>query len=538
MPGESLFDLELLGFRNDLAQARALALLRTRPELSAVGTIAVDTPFPHRLAVRLPHAQGLALLGTLRDCGAHARLIPSAEAPGAKAVEVSVPLAPSPPPPPPPARRSRWLIGVASLGLVGVVLSRWVPPPPALPPRPPSALEGEVADSAPSGLQQLNDEAVALNATGEFAAAAERLRGALREAPDQPALQRNLQTVLRNWAVAEINAGRLDDAVRLLEEALALGQNGAVLGVLGIARVRQGDWRGGRQALEQAGALGVSDRTTLTALAEAHRQLGDRAAAVEALHGARDAGAGGADFDNLLARLERELDAEWEFDETRSAHFTISFAGGERDQQVAAELVSRGLEEAYFHVGNKLDVYPDERVPAVLYPSEDFHDVTQTPSWTAGVYDGRIKLPVGGLIAQDHAILQRTLRHEYGHVLVHQLCRTRCPVWLNEGVAIWGEEDHEGERAAWARQAIAGHELFRLDQLAGPFTRLPTERVPVAYAQSYLAVRALVDQHGARRLRELLASLGSGAPLPQAFRATLYEDLAAFEAVLVRDLTS
>jgi hypothetical protein len=145
---------------------------------------------------------------------------------------------------------------------------------------------------------------------------------------------------------------------------------------------------------------------------------------------------------------------------------------------------------------------------------------------------------VGGLIAQDQAVLQRTLRHEYGHVLVHQLCRTRCPVWLNEGVAIWGEEDRDGDRADWALNTIAGQELFHLDQLAGPFTRLPPERVPVAYAQSYLAVRALVARHGARRLRELLSSLGGGAPLPEAFRTALNEDPDAFEAALVRELTS
>jgi len=173
----------------------------------------------------------------------------------------------------------------------------------------------------------------------------------------------------------------------------------------------------------------------------------------------------------------------------------------------------------------------------VLYASEDFHDVTQTPGWTAGVYDGRIKLPVGGLAETDRDVLERTLRHEYGHVLVHQLARGRCPVWLNEGVAIWSEEDRDGDRADWALHGIAGKRLFRLADLAGPFTRLPADRVPVAYAQSYLAVRALVDRHGAQRLRALLEQIGNGASFERAYRDTLYGDPAAFEDDLLRQLT-
>jgi hypothetical protein len=239
----------------------------------------------------------------------------------------------------------------------------------------------------------------------------------------------------------------------------------------------------------------------------------------------------------MLTRLERELDAEWDFDELRSAHFSIGFAPGESESRAAAELVERGLEAAYFHVGHKLDLYPGTRIPAVLYPSEAFHDITQTPSWSSGVFDGRIKLPVGNLVAGDHAALERTLRHEYGHVLVHELTRGRAPVWLNEGVAIWAEETRDGDREDWALRTIAGQELFPLATLAGPFLGLPGARVPVAYAQSYLALRALLDRHGARRVRTLLEALGSGQPFDAAFQDAFSDDAARFEQALMAQLT-
>jgi hypothetical protein len=134
-------------------------------------------------------------------------------------------------------------------------------------------------------------------------------------------------------------------------------------------------------------------------------------------------------------------------------------------------------------------------------------------------------------------VLGRTLRHEYGHVLVHQLTHGRCPVWLNEGVAIWFEEQRTGERTDWALQSIAGQRLFRLADLIGPFTRLPADRVPIAYAQSYLAVNALVDRHGPQRLRALLEDIGSGVSFESAYRETFYGDPAAFEEELLRQLT-
>ena len=129
-------------------------------------------------------------------------------------------------------------------------------------------------------------------------------------------------------------------------------------------------------------------------------------------------------------------------------------------------------------------------------------------------------------------MLERTLRHEYGHVLVNQLSRGRAPVWLNEGVAIWCEEERDGDREDWAYRTLAGQVLFPLRELEGSFTRLPPERVHVAYAQSYLAVRALVDRSGGRSMRELLAALGEGKSLDEAFRDVYSRNLAGFESAV------
>jgi hypothetical protein len=173
----------------------------------------------------------------------------------------------------------------------------------------------------------------------------------------------------------------------------------------------------------------------------------------------------------------------------------------------------------------------------VLYSGEEFHDITQAPGWTGGIFDGRIKLPVRGL-RENSPLLVRTLRHEFAHVLVTLLTRNHVPVWLSEGVAIWAEEDEDGERSRWALQTVAGEHLLNLGDLEEPFMRLPEDDVSLAYAQSYLAVRSILDDHGSESLRRLLKALGEGTPVDAAFESVLAVHFGRFEADLVRALTS
>lgn len=534
MAGAQLFDLILLGYRNDLARERTLDYLREQPA-AAFGPAQVEraSPLPHRLYHAVDYEHGFRLLVPLRQRGAQVRLVAVA------ADEVRVGAAA----PDGGARQSAgsaWTFVLFALIAGAAVWSLRLAPHAILPAKPPLlSLTGPAfAPDAPLanlGPNRLNDEALQLNDHGDYAAATDRLRRALAEEPENEVLRSNLRAVLRNWAVAEVNAGRYASAIDRAEEALELAEDAGVIGILGVAQARLGEWEKAREVLERALTLGAEDPASLFALGTAYRQLGRLEPAVEMLQRARDAGARGTDFEETLTKLQRELDAEWGFAELTSPHFQIGFEEGENHG--AARLVLAGLEEAYFHVGLKLGFYPTSRTPVVLYPEEEFHDVTQVPSWTGGVFDGRIKLPVRGLV-QDSPLLDRTLRHEFAHVVVSQLSRNRAPVWLSEGVAIWAEESADGEREEWARETISGRHLLALGELDLPFTRLPTNRVPTAYAQSYLAVRSILAGAGAVHLRELLETLGEGRTLEETFESVLSRRVADFEADLIQDLTS
>ncbi len=532
MAGAPRFDLLLLGYRNDLARERIRAFLRG-PEAPFGKPIEAGhcVDLPHRLYSDIERQVGLRLVRQLGAQGAHVRLVPAA----ADAVE------PTPSSPAAPAgdgsRSIRPLLLLvlllaAAAGYAVFVGLRSPLPPSVHPPDIPVAFEQTEAVLAQ---HHLNNEAVLLNAAGQFAEAAQRLRVAVEREPRQMILQRNLKIVLRNWAIAELDAGRPESAAGLLKEGLGIEEDVALLAPLGVAYARSGEWEAAQEVLEQAVKLGATDWNTLVSLGNVYRHQANLKGAVEMFQRARENGAAGPEFSATLEQLERELDAEWDFAELSSAHFEIAFDHGENYR--AARVVLAGLEDAYFLVGRKLDLYPSGRTPVVLYPSEEFNDITRAPSWTGGIYDGRIKLPVRGLEA-DNPLLDRALRHEYAHVVVVKLSAGHSPVWLNEGVSIWAEEDHDGDRVAWAYDTIARHQLFSLRDLEQPFAQLAANRVPVAYAQSYLAVRAIIDRFGERRLRQLLTRLGEGGDTSAAFEAVFSTRLATFEAELLRQLVS
>jgi tetratricopeptide (TPR) repeat protein len=534
MPDASTFELVLLGYRNDLARERTVAYLRRWPaQLGGPVDIHRESGLPKVLLTDIGHDLGLRLLTELSERGAQARLT------GCDDLESDTGS-----PADSRARTAARLLNAVRVVLLPLVVAcaafvlvrsfdvrrLAVAPGPA-----PSGPVDVGRSNLPLRQHRLNDEAVELNAGGEFPTAAEHLRKAMARSPGEEVLRANLITVLRNWAVAEINAGRPKNAQPLLGEALSIDQHPDVLGLLGIAQEHAGEMHAAAETLERAVQLGTADPMAFVALGNVYRHRGDRRGAVEMFQRAREIGAAGADFELMLQRLERELDAEWDFVELNTAHFSISFAQAEN--QAAARVVSSVLEDAYFAVGRKLDLFPAQSTEVVLYASEDFHAVTQTPDWTGGLYDGRIKLPVRGLETESELLI-RTVRHEYGHVLVSHMSLGRVPVWLNEGVALWSEEGVDGERLPWAYDTIEGQTLFRLDELVPPFTRLPAELVQVAYAQSYLAVQRIIDDFGERRLRELIRATGTGKSLSAAFEEALSVRLADFESSLLLELTS
>jgi len=158
-------------------------------------------------------------------------------------------------------------------------------------------------------------------------------------------------------------------------------------------------------------------------------------------------------------------------------------------------------------------------------------EVTSSPKWVRGLFDGRIHLSIEEL-AGDLTARQAALRHEYTHAVVHRLSGGHAPTWLTEGLALYFEGgDMVRHREDPRRQART---RLPLTSLHGSFLTLEARSARLAYAESYGATRALVQRHGLTGVRRLLETLAVVPDLATAFETVLPERYSDFQAAWAR----
>ncbi len=319
------------------------------------------------------------------------------------------------------------------------------------------------------------------------------------------------------WTAAgwrALRAGTPEEAAADFDRALRLnGANAlALLGAGAAANVR-GRADEARLHLTRA----VREQPSLTAASLLLGEILYRAADLDGAIGVYAQALARAPGDaRLTARLDawrREAAVHDTFSTRIATHFNILFEGP-ADQPMSAR-VSEMLEAIYWQVGGAIGAYPKDILTVVLYSKEQFRDVTQSPSWAGGLYDGRIRLPVAGRI--DEKALGRVLAHEFTHAVVYSVAPRGVPQWLNEGLAILME------RGGQAPPAVpAGEDVPSLSKLEGSFARLSPEEARTAYATSGAAAQALLDRAGPMVIDNLLTNLGNGMKFEDAFeRAAL-----------------
>jgi hypothetical protein len=218
----------------------------------------------------------------------------------------------------------------------------------------------------------------------------------------------------------------------------------------------------------------------------------------------------GSDSERAAGAAEENLDASLHatFLERPVEHFRILYQGGA--QAAIGERVAGVLEREYSRIGKRLNSYPSEPVTVILYTNREFQDITRSPSWATGRYDGRIRVAVGGAI--DTANLDRIVTHELVHAMVASAAPRGVPAWLNEGLASYLESND----ISWAPVVIRNATtLLSLEDLIGGFSRLDEENALVAYAESAIAAEILCAQLGTN-IGRFLQMVGNGSAVDDA----------------------
>jgi len=309
-----------------------------------------------------------------------------------------------------------------------------------------------------------------------------------------------------------IRTGQIKEASRLFHDAIAENDHDATLFLgAGLAAHLQGQEIEARSALQAAVRLNPKLTAASLLLGDISYHLGDLDTAVRTYEAALEVEPNNAHIRGRLESWRKEAALHDRFQQSLSPHFTVLFEGPS-EQRLASAAVD-ALESAYWRIGTALLAYPSGIITVVLYTDEQFRDITRSPSWAGGVFDGKIRVPMRGAL-NDPKQLEKVLAHEFTHALVKSLVPRGVPTWLDEGLAVVFEAGDLRWAERLARQAPS---LIPLSRLHDGFLSLPADQVPLAYAESALAVRMLIERGGVPALTALLQDLAEGQEFMPAF---------------------
>jgi tetratricopeptide (TPR) repeat protein len=324
-----------------------------------------------------------------------------------------------------------------------------------------------------------------------------------------------------------LNAGRIGEAAEAFREGVAADPKNPRLhfgaGVAAALQQRDAD---ARDAFERALALDPKLTVARVLLGQVYHRMGDVATAIRTYEILLIEVPDHRDAQTALERWRREVDLHTRMQLAVGSHFTVSFEGP-AEAALASEALDV-LDRAYWRIGEVLGTFPVDPIPVVLYTSEQFRDITRSPSWAAGAYDGTIRVPMRGALEKPSE-LDRVLSHEFTHALIRTLAARGVPTWLNEGLAAALEQPD----LAWAtRAAGTGARPATLTAWQSGFGRLNAADAERAYAISALAARRLLDEAGGFAIANLLRDIGAGEPFDAAFLHRTNRSFTDFQAAL------
>lgn len=366
----------------------------------------------------------------------------------------------------------------------------------------------------------LRNEALELYAVGEFPLACDRFSRAADADPTSLGGRQDVARCFEGWGWQALRSGRPDEARTLFRRGLdATPEDPALLKALGIAAIHDGHSQDALGPLEQA-ATGDADPEVRLLLARIYDQRDEPERALHHLRELLVRKPGHEAARRLFDKVEREHHVEAGFRRHVTEHFIVKYRGP-RDGEASPELLQT-LETAYARVGAQLGWRPPEPVTVVVYEDRQFRNVARVHGWVTGLFDGKIRLPLGGALPPA-SVLDRLVVHEYAHAAIHDLSRGRAPRWLHEGLA----QVLEGAIADPLLRVPGRLTLTGLEALV---TDPDPLRARAGYDIALWVVQDLVNRGGIPALRQLLERLGGGDGLAAAVARVYGVRLAELES--------
>jgi len=412
-------------------------------------------------------------------------------------------------------------LALLALSVAGPTFLWKSPAPPDQPANPGTRLVGLPPSRAElPEVSLLTEEGIRFYSAGQYPDACQRFADAMERERENSILRQNVARCFEGWGWQSLRAGKAEEARLLFDQGLQQEpESSPLLTGFALAAIHAGRPNEALEPLERAvNASPDPEATLLLARLYDQRDRSDRA--IAHLRRLLERDPSHPEATRLLDKLERERRAEAGYRKDETAHFVVKDREpGERELR---RVVLGILDEIRAAVGREFNFLPSEKITVILYPDERFQEVTGTHHWVSGIFDGKIRLPVGAFRGRTRA-LERLLTHEYTHAVVHVLSRGRAPRWLQEGLAQHAERiPDDPDLHLSGGMTLAGLEaLLRDGDLA---------KARMGYQVSLWVVRDLLQRGGMERMRELLARLGKGESAADAVPRVYGLPLAELEA--------
>jgi tetratricopeptide (TPR) repeat protein len=236
----------------------------------------------------------------------------------------------------------------------------------------------------------------------------------------------------------------------------------------------------------------------------------------------------------FLAKAQREQTVESDFAQGESSHFVLHYEGKQTSDALRGQILA-ALESDYDDLVRDLGSPPRDSILVTLYTEQAFFDVTQAPTWSGAINDGKLRIPISGLSSMTPE-LAHVLKHELAHSFINQLSGGRCPPWLHEGIAQFLEPKSLGSAGRQISQLFKAQQNIPLNALEGSFQNFSGAQAYVAYAESLATVSYISDTYGMGDVQRILQLLSQGNSTEAALRATIHSDYGQLEIDLARYL--
>lgn len=218
-----------------------------------------------------------------------------------------------------------------------------------------------------------------------------------------------------------------------------------------------------------------------------------------------------------------------------SQNFMVRYTAGNEED---AKLVLSTAEKFYGPIAKKYAYSTGGKIPVIVYPSRE--ELNRNFGWPAsesamGVYwTGVIRVLTPSLWVteqdplqyQDTFIKSGPMAHEFTHLVVDYLTAGNYTRWFTEGMAQYEEYKLTGFEFDTI-EALMNQPLYQLAEMDSYFDNLPNQ--PLAYRQSYLAVRYIAEEYDEDYLKAIMVSLRQGNKTEKAISSVLGIEFKEFE---------